>query len=179
MALSNALRVLRDDVRSIFRNDPAANSLPEVLLYPGLEDPATGYLRAVMDLLPTGLKGLLVAAFAVALLAAFFIFVWSVYRTVLRSPDQVSLFFRHRRSARGYLAISRGLIAIGSGDVRTAQMSAAEAARICSDSAVAKARTRNTSHPYTREQARSGERACLWSSEPTGGHLLKVCLNRC
>jgi solute:Na+ symporter, SSS family len=37
-----------------------------VVLYPGLEDPATGYLRAVVDLLPTGLKGLMVAAFAAA-----------------------------------------------------------------------------------------------------------------
>ena len=37
-----------------------------VVLYPGLEDPATGYLRAVVDLLPTGMKGLLVAAFAAA-----------------------------------------------------------------------------------------------------------------
>ncbi len=73
---------------------------------------------------------LLVGAFAVALLAAFIVFVWSVYRAVLRSPDQVSLFFRHRRNARGYLAISRGLIAIGSGDVRTAQLSAAEATRL-------------------------------------------------
>ncbi|MGQ0812846.1 MAG: sodium:solute symporter family protein [Gemmatimonadota bacterium] len=37
-----------------------------VVLYPGLEDPATGYLRAVIDLLPVGLKGLMVAAFAAA-----------------------------------------------------------------------------------------------------------------
>lgn len=36
MSISHALRVLRDDVRAIFRNDPAARSLPEVLLYPGL-----------------------------------------------------------------------------------------------------------------------------------------------
>jgi serine O-acetyltransferase len=36
MARSDALRVLRDDVRAIFRNDPAARSIPEVLLYPGL-----------------------------------------------------------------------------------------------------------------------------------------------
>jgi serine O-acetyltransferase len=36
MALSNALRVLRDDVRAIFRNDPAARNIAEVLLYPGL-----------------------------------------------------------------------------------------------------------------------------------------------
>ena len=37
-----------------------------VVLYPGLDDPATGYLRAVVDLLPVGVKGLLVAAFAAA-----------------------------------------------------------------------------------------------------------------
>ncbi|HWQ13158.1 MAG TPA: serine O-acetyltransferase EpsC [Roseiflexaceae bacterium] len=30
------LRVLRDDVRAIFQNDPAARNLAEVLLYPGL-----------------------------------------------------------------------------------------------------------------------------------------------
>jgi serine O-acetyltransferase len=34
--LHNALRTLRDDVRAIFRNDPAARTLAEVLLYPGL-----------------------------------------------------------------------------------------------------------------------------------------------
>lgn len=36
MSVSHALRVLRDDVRAIFRNDPAARNLAEVLLYPGL-----------------------------------------------------------------------------------------------------------------------------------------------
>jgi serine O-acetyltransferase len=36
MALANALRTLRDDVRAIFRNDPAARNMAEVLLYPGL-----------------------------------------------------------------------------------------------------------------------------------------------
>ena len=36
MQISGALRVLRDDVRAIFRNDPAARNLAEVLLYPGL-----------------------------------------------------------------------------------------------------------------------------------------------
>ncbi len=40
-------------------------ALAVVILYPG-EEPATAYLRAVVDLLPTGLKGLLVAAFAAA-----------------------------------------------------------------------------------------------------------------
>ncbi|MFV9505076.1 MAG: serine O-acetyltransferase EpsC [Oscillochloridaceae bacterium umkhey_bin13] len=36
MNLPRALRTLRDDVRAIFRNDPAARNLAEVLLYPGL-----------------------------------------------------------------------------------------------------------------------------------------------
>ncbi len=41
-------------------------ALAVVLLYPGTEDPATAYLVAVVELLPIGLKGLLVAAFAAA-----------------------------------------------------------------------------------------------------------------
>jgi SSS family solute:Na+ symporter len=41
-------------------------ALASVVLYPGLEDPATGYVRAIVDLLPTPLKGLLLASFAAA-----------------------------------------------------------------------------------------------------------------
>jgi SSS family solute:Na+ symporter len=40
-------------------------ALAVVLIYPG-EEPATAYLRGVVDLLPVGLKGLMVAAFAAA-----------------------------------------------------------------------------------------------------------------
>jgi serine O-acetyltransferase len=36
MATSHPLAILRDDVRAIFNNDPAARNLAEVLLYPGL-----------------------------------------------------------------------------------------------------------------------------------------------
>jgi serine O-acetyltransferase len=36
MSLRTYLLALRDDVRAIFRNDPAARNLAEVLLYPGL-----------------------------------------------------------------------------------------------------------------------------------------------
>lgn len=36
MLFAKALRTLRDDVRAIFRNDPAARNLAEVMLYPGL-----------------------------------------------------------------------------------------------------------------------------------------------
>jgi HemY protein len=79
---------------------------------------------------------LMVAAFAVALLALFIIIVWSIYRAILSSPDQVSLFFRHRRAVRGYLAITRGLLAIGAGDAQSARSSAADAARLAPDDAL-------------------------------------------
>ncbi len=36
MTLSSGLKTLRDDIRAIFTNDPAAHNLAEVLLYPGL-----------------------------------------------------------------------------------------------------------------------------------------------
>ena len=36
MPIHSTLLAIRDDVRAIFRNDPAARSLAEVLLYPGL-----------------------------------------------------------------------------------------------------------------------------------------------
>ena len=55
---------------------------------------------------------------------------WSIVRAILRSPEQVSLFLRHRRGVHGYLAISRGLIAIGAGDLRAARRAADDAARI-------------------------------------------------
>ena len=71
-----------------------------------------------------------VAGLAVAALVVVAMIVWSVLRGILRSPEQVSLFFRHRRAMKGYLAITRGLVAIGAGDLRLARKSADEAARL-------------------------------------------------
>ncbi|MBI1202311.1 MAG: heme biosynthesis protein HemY [Rhodopseudomonas sp.] len=73
---------------------------------------------------------LMVAALAVAALVVVVMIVWSILRGIWRSPEQVSLFFRHRRAMRGYLAITRGLVAIGAGDTRLAVKSADEAARL-------------------------------------------------
>ena len=73
---------------------------------------------------------LMVGALAVGALILVAIFLWSILRGILRSPEQVSLFFRHRRAMKGYLAISRGLIAVGAGDLRIARKSAIEAARL-------------------------------------------------
>ena len=66
---------------------------------------------------------LIVAAIALMLVLAF-------VRGILRSPEQVSLFFRHRRAVKGYLALTRGLIAIGAGDLKLARRSADDAARL-------------------------------------------------
>jgi len=72
----------------------------------------------------------MVAVFAASVLAVAIMLLWSIVRAILRSPEHASLFFRHRRAAKGYLAVSRGLIAIGAGDLRVARKSADEAARL-------------------------------------------------
>ena len=72
----------------------------------------------------------MVAALAVAALVLVLMLLLAIVRFILRSPEQVSLFFRHRRAMKGYLAISRGLIAIGAGDLRSARKSANDAARL-------------------------------------------------
>jgi HemY protein len=68
--------------------------------------------------------GVLVLAVIAIMLA------WSLLRALWRSPQQVSLFFRHRRAMKGYLAITRGLIAIGAGDLKLARSAADDAARL-------------------------------------------------
>ena len=73
---------------------------------------------------------LTVAFVALIALVVAAILVWSILRGLWRAPEQVSLFFRHRRAMRGYLAISRGLIAVGSGDLRLARRAADDAGRL-------------------------------------------------
>ncbi len=73
---------------------------------------------------------MMVAAFALILIIMAAMAFWSLIMAIIRSPDQVSLFLRHRRAVRGYLAITRGLIAVGSGDARLARKSADDAARL-------------------------------------------------
>ncbi|MBN8965545.1 MAG: heme biosynthesis protein HemY [Rhizobiales bacterium] len=72
----------------------------------------------------------MVAVVAVALIAIACVLLWSLVRTVLRSPDLLATYLSHRRGVRGYLAISKGLVAVGAGDARAARRAADEAARI-------------------------------------------------
>jgi HemY protein len=73
---------------------------------------------------------LMVAGLAVAALLIVLMLLWRFARGILRSPEQVSLFFRYRRAVKGYLALTRGLIAIGAGDLKRARKSADDAVRL-------------------------------------------------
>jgi HemY protein len=71
-----------------------------------------------------------VLAIAVALVASLAVLAWSILRAILRSPAALRAQLRMRRGRRGYLALSQGLIAVGSGDARAARKFAEEAGRI-------------------------------------------------
>ena len=73
---------------------------------------------------------LMVALVALLVLVIVAILIWSIVRGIYRAPEQVSLFFRHRRAMKSYLAVSRGLIAVGSGDLKLARRSADDAGRL-------------------------------------------------
>jgi len=74
-----------------------------------------------------------VLAIAAALVAVIAIFGWWILRGLIRTPARMRLTARARRGRRGYLALSRGLIAVGSGDARAARRFADEAGRIAPD----------------------------------------------
>jgi HemY protein len=76
--------------------------------------------------LETSVMMLLIAMAAVAVGA---VLLWSLALTVWRSPDTLARFLGARRGMRGYRAVSQGLIAIGSGDVRAARKYVDEANR--------------------------------------------------
>lgn len=69
------------------------------------------------------------AAIVIALTVALLI-LWSLIRTLLRLPSLIALSNRMRRRARGYTAISRGLVSVGVGDRRAATRFASEADRL-------------------------------------------------
>lgn len=78
-------------------------------------------------------------AFAIAVLGVVvaLIIAWNIIRVILHSPQGVTTFFRTRRRSKGFNAVTQGMIAVGSGDVRRAQKTAADAARILGDEPLA------------------------------------------
>ena len=73
-----------------------------------------------------------VMVLAAALLAAVavLLLLWTLLSALVRSPFILRRYRRRRRGERAYEAISRGLIAVGSGDLVAARKHAAEAKRI-------------------------------------------------
>jgi HemY protein len=67
-----------------------------------------------------------------AILAAVIVvtFVFGVFRWIVRSPVVLAGLLRNRRGVRAYEAISRGLIAVGAGDVAAAQRFTADVQRL-------------------------------------------------
>jgi HemY protein len=73
---------------------------------------------------------LMVATGGVIALAIVIALLWGVIRFVFRIPSLVSLAKRARRREKGFGALSRGMVAVGSGDARAASRHAAEAHRL-------------------------------------------------
>ena len=79
----------------------------------------------------------MVLAAAVVAVAALTATLWSILGTIARAPSDLRRRTHARRSARGFLALSRGLIAIASGDARAARRFADEASHIAPDEPLA------------------------------------------
>jgi HemY protein len=73
---------------------------------------------------------LMVLGAAILAALAVLALVWTILSAVLRSPFAVRRHLRRRRGERAYQAISRGLIAVGAGDLDAARKHVAEATRI-------------------------------------------------
>jgi HemY protein len=63
---------------------------------------------------------------------------WTLIRFVLRMPSLISLASKARRREKGYTALSRGMVAVGSGDARAASRHAAEARKWLADEPLTK-----------------------------------------
>ena len=72
----------------------------------------------------------MIAVAGIAAVAVLAVILWSLIRALMRSPRRIAHVLRERRRQRGHLALSRGLIAIGSGDLGAARRFSSEADRI-------------------------------------------------
>ncbi len=76
---------------------------------------------------------LMVVVVALVTLVALILFVWGLLRGVIGLPFILSRFFTNRRRHRGYLALSKGLIAAGTGDKALARRLTKESGKLLSD----------------------------------------------
>lgn len=71
-----------------------------------------------------------VAAIAATATALFLSVLWTAVRYVLQMPGRFRFASRARRRAKGYAAVSRGMVAVGAGDPAAARRHAGEAERL-------------------------------------------------
>lgn len=81
---------------------------------------------------------LMTMTITVAVIVMVGLMVWNILRWLLRSPDLMARFFQRRRKDRGYEALSRGLIALGAGDARSAHKLGNDAMRLLKSEPAAK-----------------------------------------
>ena len=88
-----------------------------------------GNLHIEMSLM-VGSVGLLIAVVVLSI-------VWGLIRFILRIPSLVSLASSARRRAKGFAAVSRGMVALGAGDQKVAHLAAREAEKHLKDEPLA------------------------------------------
>ena len=99
---------------------------------------------------------------AVAALAILFLIVVGLLRLIFNAPSLVSIAARARRRERGFLALSRGMIAVGAGDVRAAARHAADASRLIGREPMTKLLAAQAAHlAGDRHKARAAYQAML------------------
>ncbi len=81
---------------------------------------------------------LMTLAISIAVMVMVGLTLWSILRWLLRSPELMARFFQRRRKDRGFDALSRGLIALGAGDARSARKLGNEAMRLLDHEPAAK-----------------------------------------
>jgi HemY protein len=80
---------------------------------------------------------LLVGAGVLLAVVAALVMIWNILRYPFRLPPTISVANRARRREKGYAALSRGIIAVGTGDALLASKAAAEVRRLLPDEPMA------------------------------------------
>lgn len=80
---------------------------------------------------------MVVAAAAVVGIMVAFSFLWTIIRTIWRSPHILAGYFSARKRDKGYAALSTGLIAVGEGDPKRAHKAAQDANRLLANAPLA------------------------------------------
>lgn len=81
---------------------------------------------------------LVTALAGVALLGLLMAILWGLLRTLLRLPRVLALRAEARRREKGFMALTRGMLAVGAGDSRSAKKHAADAQKLIRDEPLTK-----------------------------------------